>query len=310
MGFGSYAKAALFALTGLTACAHDGASSASADSVSTDFNYTRNQIVLPANLGAEPANFLLDCALDPSLIEMALARRMDLLTDPLQIAEAEGGGDEKGQEITPAVIRELTIGELRAPPFDAVAADLARFSESLGMPLAGALGYSFFKDRVIRVDYRDRRVDIARSIDALPPQPAGAVYEVPLEFMSDEDLIPVVDVVVANRTLRVSVDTGSSLGIQLYETAARDLGIEASGETSAIIGARGRAEVVNTELVAVSLGPFTIAGAPATLSKRKHDPAERVGNLGNQFLENFVVTFDYVEGRLLFQLSPPPPDAN
>lgn len=294
--------AAFIGLAGSAACVHAGAGQNS-PAASTSFDYPRRQIVLTAALGAEHSGrFLLDCAVDPSVIDAKLARAMGALSNPAERREAEGAGDGKGQAITPATIRNLTIAAAAFPPIDAVAADLERFSDALGAPLSGVLGYSFFKDRVIRIDYQAKRVDIAPTAASLPPRPAPAVvHSVPLVFMAEDEFIPVIDIEAGGETLRVSLDTGSSLGVQLYETAAARLGLDPeAGERSAITGPRGSSGIVNTTLEAVSLGPFVVRNAAASLSTRRHDPAQRVGNLGNAFLENFTVTFDYVERRVTF----------
>lgn len=288
----------LLAAAGLGACAHQ------ASVASASFKFERQQVVVPATLGrSSPMSFLLDCGVDPSVIDIEIAEKNGLLTAPGVVGEAEGGGEGEGQAVAPAMIRELTIGSETFPPFEAVASDLSPFANAIGGSLDGILGYSFFKDRVIRIDYPNRRVDIAASRASLPPapKPPSNEYSVPLVFMSADNMIPVVEVMIAGLTLRMSVDTGSSLGVQLYETATTTLGIDPDdGEPSSLTGARGKAAIVNTTLAEVAIGPFVLADVPASLSKRAHDPAERVGNLGNRFLQNFVVTFDYAEGVLTF----------
>lgn len=272
-----------------------------------EFEYRRNQIVIAATLfDQEGRPFLLDSAVDPSVIDDAVAAQFELVSEDSPVAEAEGAGDGTGLAIRPASISGLSIGGVEFDEFPALSADLSPFSERLEIDLAGILGYSFLKNRVTRIDYQRRSVEIAPSVDALPPI-VGLGDErlvVPLQFMSTEDLIPVVEIRVGSEAIPVSVDTGSSIGVELYESAVALLGLEKArdeGEKNEIFGARGAAEITKGVIDSVSIGPFVVLNAPAIFSSRKHNPSERMGNVGNAFLEHFVLTLDYVEGRIIIQ---------
>jgi predicted aspartyl protease len=122
--------------------------------------------------------------------------------------------------------------------------------------------------------------------------------------MSEADLTPVVDLVVNDETVRVTLDTGSSLGVQIYDSAVRRLRLERlrdEAELSSITGARGHAEVRNATLDSVYLGPFRERNVPVSFSNRKHNPDERQGNAGNRFLGRFALTLDYVNGSVVFE---------
>ena len=276
-----------------------------------EFEYRSNQVVVPVALsGQEGYLFLLDSAVDPSVIDAAVAAQFGLVSEDAPTAEAEGAGDGPGLAIRPASISGMSISGIAFDEFLALSADLSRFSERLEFDLAGILGYSFLTGCVTRIDYRQRSVEIAQSADALPPIAGlrGERLILPLKFISEEDLIPIVEIRVGDENIPVSVDTGSSLGVELYESAVALLGLgeeRDKGEKREILGARGEAEVTKGELDAVSIGPFNVQNVPATFSSRQHDPSERMGNLGNAFLENFVLTLDYVEGRIILQQRAP-----
>ena len=43
------------------------------------------------------------------------------------------------------------------------------------------------------------------------------------------------------------------------------------------------------------------SSVPVSFSDREHDPPERQGNVGNRFLDRFVVTLDYVERVIVIE---------
>lgn len=277
-------------------------------SVSVQFLVSRSQILVPVQIGDEKEArwFLLDTAVDPSVIDESLLELdgVELVSDETQ--EAEGAGDGKGLSIRLARVNRYAVGDWSMFTLEVVAADLSGFGGSLGQELAGILGYSFLKDKIVRVDYGNTRLDLASNRAVLPGQTdvCPEAHTVPLRFMSSADLIPVVDLLINDQELRVTLDTGSSLGVQIYDSAVSRLGLESirdEAEASSITGARGQAEIRTATLDHVVLGSFDENDVPVSFSGRQHNPAERQGNIGNRFLGRFLLTLDYVEGLVVFE---------
>lgn len=299
------ASIALFAgLCLLVACANP----VGLRSTSVRFETARSQILVPVQLGegADPYWFILDSAVDPSVIDESLLDldTVELISDEAQ--EAEGTGDGEGLAVRPARVHQYSIGGMELSRLEAVAADLSAFGNALGRPLAGILGYSFLKDKAVRIDYFNTHVDLAFNRRELPEPtvPPTEIHRVSLQFMTKTDLIPVFDLTVNGETVRVSLDTGSSLGLQIYSSAVERLGLETlrdHAERSSITGARGEAEIRKAILDGLVLGPFEEVGVPLDFSERTHDPAQRQGNVGNRFLERFVLTLDYVDHVMIFE---------
>lgn len=280
---------------------------APAASTTVPFEFVRNEIILDTAIGdSSPNRFMFDCGVDPSVIDLALARRLGIPVDESQADQAAGAGDGQGLTVMPSSIPDLAIGEMDFEPVDALAADLSPFSEVLGFPLAGILGYSFLDGRVVRIDYPARQVTIATDAGALgpPATPVTQRHVVPLEFSSDEELIPVFDLVIDGQAVSVTLDSGSSGGLELFPAATGRLGLEdekAAGETVESLGARGRRTLTEGVLEDVGLGPFTIAELPTRFSDRNITDHARDGNAGNALFQNFVLTLDYVNGEVVFE---------
>jgi hypothetical protein len=277
-------------------------------SVSVQFHTSRSQILIPVHIGTEEKArwFLLDTAVDPSVIDESLLEidGVDLISD--ETHEAEGAGDEKGLSIRLAMVNRYAVGDWRMSALEVVVADLSGLGGSLDVELAGILGYSFLKNKVVRIDYANTRLDLAPNRAALPDRAdvCPRAHVVPLQFMSSADLIPIVDLLINDQELRVTLDTGSSLGVQVYDSAVSRLGLDTirdQAKVSSITGARGQAEIRTATLDNVVLGPFEENDIPVSFSNRQHNPAERQGNVGNRFLKRFLLTIDYVEGLVVFE---------
>ncbi len=271
------------------------------------FEFVRNEIILDTAIGdSSPNRFMFDCGVDPSVIDLALAHRLGIPVDESQAEQAAGAGDGQGLIVMPSSIPDLVIGETGFEPVEALAADLSPFSEVLGFPLAGILGYSFLDGRVVRIDYPARQVTIATDAEALGPSatPVTQRHVVPLEFSSEEELIPVFDLVIDGQAVSVTLDSGSSGGLELFPAAIERLGLEdekAAGEAVESLGARGRRTLTEGVLENVGLGPFTIAELPTRFGDRNITDHARDGNAGNSLFQNFVLTLDYVNGEVIFE---------
>ena len=269
--------------------------------------FVRNVPLVEASVGkSRSLKFMIDTGVDPSVIDVAAARRLGLPIDESEVGEASGSGDGPGLAIQRASIRDLSVGPTQYPPFDAVAADLCKFSDALGTELVGILGFSFLRMGVCRIDFRSGEIAFASASNRLPPLTSETTrsHRLPLRFNSEEDPIPVFDIVVAGETVTVSLDTGKSGGIEFYRPVAEQLRIAErtsnAGEAKRL-GARGSRTVSTGVLPAVTLGPFTVKDAPVSLSKKAPSNEARQGNAGNSFLRNFVITIDYINKELTFE---------
>ncbi|MDX1396460.1 MAG: retropepsin-like aspartic protease [Gemmatimonadota bacterium] len=265
--------------------------------VSVPFRFIRNQIVLEVTVGGRPPlNMLLDTAVNPSAIDLATAEELGLPVDREQSGEASGTGSER-RTIYAARITDLEIGGEPFGTVEAVAGNLAPLGERLGAPLHGILGYSFLRDRAVRIDYPGRRVHIYDG--AAPASTVEGRFEIPLELDGTDVIVDPVHV--DERPLRVTLDTGSSLTLEVYGHAAERIGIghlRTNADSGEVMGARGTAAILTASVGSIRVGGFEADEAEVVFPERDGDTD---GNLGNGFLKSFVLTVDYVSGRLTIE---------
>lgn len=261
------------------------------------FVLVKNQIVVQTSVnGKGPFAFIVDTGVTPSVIDRAAAEAAGVAIDRSRSGEASGAGSGT-MTVQRAPIQELTLSGVSFRNLDALAADLSRLSSRLGQPLHGILGDNFFDGRVVTIDYPAQRMTIGRS---LPPLPPGAI-EMPFSTAND-DVIPIIqDFEINGQRIPVSLDTGSSLAVELYPAAVEKLGLAAVAEKAAagsITGARGDAAVRKARIDALTIGGIPVKDVEVTFSARADHGTARLGNIGNGLLKNFVVTFDYTTRRV------------
>jgi predicted aspartyl protease len=259
------------------------------------FEIVRNQIVLEVDVGGRgPFRMLLDTAGEPSAVDLATALREGFPVDTSTSGEASGAGGESVR-IFAAELPEVRIGGVPLGDVDAVALDLSRIGERMEMPIHGVLGYSLLAGRIVEIDYP---ASILRVFAASPPRPE---HVVPLRFRAGRHQ-PLVPIRIAGEEVTVTLDTGSSLSLELDPEVARRLGLGDlvdAGAAGTVVGARGEAAVVESRVAALALGPFELTDVEVAF--RPFDGDERTGNLGNGVLRHFVLTLDYPGGWIGFE---------
>lgn len=253
-----------------------------------------------------PYTAFIDTGVDPTVVDISVARALGLPVDESTSGEAEGAGAGPGLRVMRATIEELLLNDRRFDSIEAVAADLSSFGSALNSDLALILGYSFLKDRVVRFDYQASEIVIADARSILPPSttPVTRAHRVPLRFNSGEDVIPVFEIQIHDKTVIVSLDTGKSGGVEFYGSVVNRLGLKqiaVDWVQEERLGARGSRSVSSGTLDVISVGPFDVENAKASFSNKIPSSEVREGNAGNTFLRNFVVTVDYVTGELVFE---------
>jgi predicted aspartyl protease len=257
------------------------------------FELVENQVVAELTIGGRgPFACLLDTAVTPSVVDLALARELGLRVRDDAPGEAAGQGSE-GASFYPSELPDVQLGELVVGDVEAVAVDLSRLASKLNRPLHAILGQSFFDGRVVQLDYPNRCVRL---------DPQGFERGVRADIEGGADLTPVVTVQVNAVSVPVVLDTGSSLTLGIYLDAVEQLGLVevlAGATPRASMGARGSVDAREGVVDSLVLGDVELSPAAAVFLPRPHgDPTRALGNLGNGFLQHTVLTLDYPRREL------------
>ena len=269
---------------------------------SIPFEMVKHQILLPVRLGegAGPYFFLLDTGVNPSGIDLALARELGLVEGDQPVGEAGGVGNDK-VFIYAATIKSARLGGLPLEAIPAVAMDFTGLGKRLGRPLHGILGYSFLKGRIVRIDYPQRQVVLLPAGFHYQGKPA---FREPLVFVANDTMPLLESVAVNGKLLPLSLDTGSSLVLELYPEGAAQAGVTAAPEDQTeITGARGDEKAGLGQVQQIALGELSQADCEVLLPPHQR-PGNRLGNLGNGFLKHYVLTLDYVNAELIIEEPP------
>ncbi len=275
--------------------------------VEVPFEFVHNQIVVQARIaGKGPFNMLIDTDTDPSAIDQKTARELGL-TIGSNGAPASGSGPEANTTY-PTMFPSVELGSIiTANKVPAATIDMSKISARLEQPIAGVLGYSFLKDRIIQIDYGNLKLRFfAESPYPRIQMAPNTVNTIAMNFRREEGYVIIDSVFVNNEKMRATLDTGSSSSFSLTPEAVSLLHLEddaAEGKAETSVGYNGQYERTNGILKSIRMGRYSAEGVPASFfpPKTGQDKVPWQVNIGNVFFQDFVMTFDFKSKIVVFE---------
>jgi len=277
--------------------------------LSVPFDFSRGAIGLDATIGGRSVYVMLDTGVDPSVIDINRADALGLKVDRGASGEVSGVGDAKSARAFAATIGGLAIGSRDFGPVDALALDMSTTSAAYGRSLDAVLGYSFLKDKIVLIDYSNRRVALLdRLAEARPTiRSCRQHWSLALQALNGDNWPIIPNFRFGSSAGPVTLDTGFNGGIGLFERALDLPGLRPALVESGDVehaGSRG-SEKSKTYVLneSVGFGPFGLpAGQVVMLTKASSATDKRVANIGNQLFAamNLKIILDYPAKQILF----------
>lgn len=272
------------------------------------FAFDRTSVIVQVKLnGKGPFNMVLDTGSDVATIDLATAKELGLNLKATGQA-ATGGGSDKAQ-IFSTQIPQVEIGGLASRNVVAVAVDLSKSSQGLGRPLHGVLGYSVLKNRIVQFDYPKRVIRFYSSSPYPKVDPtSNNERRVVLPFRLGDDSPIIDDVYVNGKKTTAVIDTGGGgTYFALMPDAISSLGLEQemsqAEPDSRGIGVNGlitsrKGKIKTLRVGTINIDSPTVIFYPKGVGK---DHRKFGGAIGNMFLQDYVVTFDYLNKTVVLE---------
>jgi len=232
--------------------------------------------------GAAPVWMNLDNGTSPSAISLDYARSLGLRLD-----KAAGWGTGIGHKPVEFfnTMADLTAGG-STRRIDFAASRLDGMIGPDGRPLAGVLGHSFLKGRILVIDYPRNRVWFTSRLE-----PCGC--DLP---MGEDFNIPTVPVTIAGRCMTALIDSGGMYELLITPSGVRTAGLQAYAEAAKPRISYGYA---GSQTVRVGTAPDVAVGSilrhnpSAVYGAFGTSPLKSQAALGATFLKDYRVTLNY-----------------
>jgi hypothetical protein len=227
--------------------------------------------------------------------------------------EVTGAGDGS---LSSSTGRDVTLGVdgLELPPRDVEVVPLtAALGFAEGRTVDGLLGYEFFRDFVVEIDYAERRVRVhePRSFEYTGH---GAV--IPLEIVRGNIFVSATLLVAGREPVagRFLVDTGWRSALSLnrpFVESERLLATTRTIRATTGVGIGGPILEAVGRVQGLELGRYKMKDLVATFSSAKRGvlfQEDMAGVIGGEILRRFKAIFDYSRRRMILEQNPSFPE--
>ena len=271
--------------------------------VTIPFRLIRNLVIIKLNINNEgPFNFILDTGVGLMIItEPKLIDSINLTSKTVIKIPGLGEGEDNEAYLTSA----LNIGIPGMVSHDVNAAilkkDMFNLSSFAGIPIDGILGYEFFSNFAVNLNFSDSTITVCRPQDL---RHMGKFTPIPISIEERKPYMQANITFPNGKTVdsKLVIDIGAGHPISI-ENMIKNNGLPAKSIPASLgIGLNGPIEGYLSRVNEVDIGKYKIMDVIASFpdDRKPHITASisRDGNLGVGILKKFDVIFDYPDNLL------------
>ncbi|MFC7773152.1 retropepsin-like aspartic protease [Flavobacterium sp. GCM10027622] len=270
------------------------------------FKISNNLIIIPVNINGAELSFLLDTGVDNTIL-FSLEETDSITFNNVRKIKMRGLGNGEPIDALYSKTNTLKIKEFEDSNHDVfiILDQGINFSSQIGIPVHGIIGYEFFKNHLVEVNYKAKKITIYKESSGFSEKRKKAYDVLPLDIeMKKPYLNAQVTLNGKEINTRLLVDSGGSDAIWLFENKENNivspenyfddfLGNGFSGE---IFGKRSRVEKIK-------LGTSVIDNATISFPNQEsirhvNMGSGRNGSIGSEILKRYHVLFDYANGTI------------
>ena len=261
------------------------------------FKLVRSMVVIQLKInGKGPFNFILDTGVGLMVITD------EKLTDSLHITnkrtiKISGLGEREDYEALIAPQLNVNIQGLVSSNVSAAILQKDHFglSNYAGMPIHGLLGYDFFSQLAVKINFTDTIITVSRPKDM---QVFRKATRVPINIQSGKPYmnagVVLPDGIFKNAKLLIDLGAGHALSMENIETLPQN-----SIPANLGIGLNGLIQGHINRIKEISIGNYKISNIISSFPSESRDrniAVSRDGSVGIGILKRFNIIFNYAEG--------------
>lgn len=272
------------------------------------FKLINNLIFIPINVNGVELNFLLDSGVEETIL-LSLEDKTEVSLNNVEKIKLKGLGANEAIEGLKSSGNILKINELKDFNHELyiVLDQDFNFSSHVGIPVNGIIGYHFFKNQIVEVNYDRKKIIVYKNLS----QKIKSKYQIiPIEIKKQKPYCNSIVTINENKMkAKVLLDLGNSDALWLFQDVNPLIKVPnknfedylGKGFSGEIHGNRAKIETFE-------IGNFCfckpIVAMPDTISvKSVNMVQDRVGSIGGEIMKRFTTIFDYKESKLYLKKS-------
>lgn len=266
-----------------------------------------NLVFIPIKVNGVELNFLLDTGVEETIL-FSLEDNPNVNFFNSEKISLRGLGSEEAIEglKTTNNILELDGIKTNRQLIYVILDQSFNLSSQIGIPVNGIIGYQFFRDNLIRIDYANKRVIVYKNDEGNRKKIEKKFDKLPITIEKLKPyLMTIVEISESKVPTKMLLDTGNSDSIWLFQNLSESIKVPAKnfddflgkGFSGDIEGKRARVASFSFDKY-VFRSPI-VAFPDSSSIKSVRMVVNRAGSVGGEILKRFSVVFDY-KNELLY----------
>ena len=277
--------------------------------VSVPFKLINNLIFVPIKVNGVELNFLLDTGVSETIL-FSLEEKKEVLFSNTEKILLKGLGNQIAVEGLKSKNNVLEFSSLKMPNhlLYIVLDPEFNLSSHIGIPVNGIVGYQFFRNNLVEINYRKKTIIVFKDI---PKNRNKIQKKFDVMPITVEKFKPYIKGIVTlddhSTPVKLLVDIGNSDAVWLFQDRSKFIKVPeksfddylGKGFSGDVLGKRGK-----IERMVMSNFEFNnpIAAFPDSSSIRNVTMVpDRMGSVGGEIMKRFDVVFDYQNEQLFLK---------
>ena len=275
------------------------------------FQLINNLVFIPINVNGVELIFLLDTGVEETiLLSLEDKEKVDFYN--VQKIKLRGLGSDEPIEGLKSTNNQLTINGLTDKNHELyiVLDQSFNFSNHVGIPINGIIGYHFFKNNLVEIDYDRKKVIVYRDTEKLRKKISRKYTPIPITIERSKPYT-IAQMAIGKQTFpaKLLLDLGNSDALWIFEDRAKGIKLPeknfqdylGKGFSGDIHGNRARIAQLKMESFEFDQ-PITAFPDSASI-KSVSMVKDRVGSIGGEIFRRFSVVFDYTNSKMFAKKS-------
>lgn len=265
-----------------------------------------NLVFIPIKVNGVELNFLLDTGVEETIL-FSLGDNPDVNFYNSEKITLKGLGSEdaiEGLKTTNNVL-ELNGARSHNQLIYVILDQSFNLSSQIGIPVNGIIGYQFFKDNLVRIDYGSKKVVIYKNDAANLKKIQKKFKKMPITIEKSKPyLMGNVAINESNVAVKMLIDIGNSDSVWLFQNLSELIKVPSKNfEDFLGKGFSGDIEGKRARIDGFSFDKYNfkspiVAFPDSSSIKSVRMVQNRVGSVGGEILKRFSVVFDYKNEQL------------
>lgn len=269
------------------------------------FRFISNLIFIPVSINGVELTFLLDTGVNETLLLSYDSKQVNL--ENIEKMQFSGLGENLNIQGLKSVDNIVKVGEHFADRQHTVFIILDEdfnFSSHIGIPVHGIIGYNFFRNQPVEIDYVTKQITVYNPSQKIQRKVRRhEVFPVSIED-NKPHILAEVQMKNERKTSKLLIDSGNSDALWLFPSLIKDFVYNRPNIDDYLgRGFNGDIHGKRSRIRSFSLGKFSF-DKPQTAMPYEYSiqnvrlAKDRKGSLGGEILRRFNVFFDYPSSKI------------